>query len=186
MTRPEISDTSDTSDTTSSNLNKTHRISKSKSRYIVNERRGKVQVMLSQGLTETEIASQLIVNQSTISRDVNFIKKESQRSIQDIVRETFPFEFSKSILSLNHITKACWNIYNDKTSKWTTKDKLNALKLARDTERTKFEVLMHGPIDLLAQKLQEEVKEVADENQNSRKSYFMLPAIQRQNEEDLR
>jgi len=163
-----------------------HKIKKAKSRYIVNERRQKVQVMLSQGLNEADIASYLKVNQSTISRDVSFIRRECQRSIEDIAKKVFPFEFSKSILCLNQIMKAGWTIYNDTTSKWTNKDKLNALKLVRETERTKFEVLMHGPIDLLAQKLQEELKEIVDDNQNSRKSFFVLPAIQRQNDEDLR
>lgn len=183
MTTPEISDTSDTPSTT---LNKMHGKKKAKSRYIVNERRKKVRMMLSQGMNETEIASQLGVNQSTISRDVSFIEKECQLGIQDIAKKVFPFEFSKSISSLGQITKACWTIYNDTTSKWTNKDKLNALKLVRDTERTKFEVLMHGPIDLLAQKLQEEVKEIVETEQNSQKSFFMLPAIKSQTDEDLR
>ncbi len=186
MTTPKISDTSDTSDISSTNLNKMHRMNKAKSRYIVNERRKKVQMMLSQGMNETEIALQLNVNQSTVSRDISFIEKECQRDIQHIAKKVFPFEFSKSLLSLNQITKACWTIYNDTTSRWTSKDKLNALKLLRDTERTKIEVLMHGPMDLLAQKLQEEVKEIVETEQNSQKNFFMLPAIKSQSDDDLR
>ena len=53
-----------------------------------------------------------------------------------------------------------------------SKDKLNALKLLRDTERTKIEVLMHGPVDLLAQKLQEEVREIVEKEQNSQKIFL--------------
>ncbi len=47
-------------------------------RYEIEERRRKVASLLAQSMTETEIASQLGVDQSTISRDVKVLKELSQ------------------------------------------------------------------------------------------------------------
>ena len=121
MSIPKVSDTSYTSDASFADSNKLHGKNKPKSKYLVNERRKNVHLMLSQGMSESEIASKLHVNQSTISRDVTYIDKERQRGIQDIAKKVFPFEFSKSILCLDQITKACWTIYNDTTSRWLVK-----------------------------------------------------------------
>jgi IS30 family transposase len=48
-------------------------------RYIIMERRESVHILLSQNLTEIEIARKLNVDQSTISRDVRAIKKRITR-----------------------------------------------------------------------------------------------------------
>jgi IS30 family transposase len=48
------------------------------SRFKIEERRRKVASMLAQSMTETEIAEQLNVDQSTISRDVKALKLISQ------------------------------------------------------------------------------------------------------------
>ena len=155
-------------------------------RFVITERREKVHIMLSHGLNESEIAVQLSVGQSTISRDVNAIKKESQRTIKEISKKILPYEFGKSILSLNQIIKACWNIYEDKSNRWTNKDKLNALKLLKETERTRFELLMQGPVNLSVQQMQEQLKEIVESNETTQKSFSVLPSLKRPNDEDLR
>jgi len=167
-------------------VNKVHTNGKPNPRFIIMERREKVHMMLSQGLNETEIAVQLNVDQSTISRDVKTIKKESQRTIEEIAKKILPYEFGKSILSLNQIIKACWNIYEDKSNRWTNKDKLNALKLLKETERTRFELLMQGPVNLSVQQMQEQLKEIVESNETTQKSFFVLPSLKRPNDEDLR
>jgi IS30 family transposase len=42
--------------------------------------------MLAQSMTETEIAEQLNVNQSTISRDVKALKQMSERFVLDLAK----------------------------------------------------------------------------------------------------
>jgi IS30 family transposase len=46
--------------------------------FKIEERRRRVASMLAQSMTETEIAEQLNVDQSTISRDVKALKEMSQ------------------------------------------------------------------------------------------------------------
>jgi DNA-binding NarL/FixJ family response regulator len=49
--------------------------------FKIEERRRKVASMLAQSITETEIAQQLDVNQSTISGDVKALKEISQQFV---------------------------------------------------------------------------------------------------------
>lgn len=154
-------------------------------RFLIIERREKVYSMLSQGLNEVEIAKQLNVDQSTICRDVKTIKRESQKTIQVIVDDILPFEFGKSLLSLNHIIKDCWIIINDNTGKWSNKDKINAMKLVKDTEMTRFEILKNGPLNLEVVHLREQVEELKEEQDTSGIKGFMPPLLHN-NLEDLK
>jgi IS30 family transposase len=58
--------------------------------FKIGERRRRVASMLAQSMTETEIAEQLNVDQSTISRDIKALKEMSQQ---------FAFDLAKSDLA---------------------------------------------------------------------------------------
>ena len=49
------------------------------SKFLIEECRRKVASLIVQSMTETEIAKQLGVDQSTISRDIKVLKELSQR-----------------------------------------------------------------------------------------------------------
>lgn len=154
-------------------------------RFFIMERREKVYGMLSQGLNESEIAKQLSVGQSTICRDIKSIKKDSLNKIRVIVDDILPFEFGKSLLSLNHITKNCWMIIKDDSGKWTNKDKINAMKLVKDIEVSRFEILKNGPLNLEVIHLREQLEELKEDQDTSRIKGFM-PALLHNNLEDLK
>src|SRR4030095_5922460 len=101
-------------------------------------------MMLSQGLNETEIAKELNVGQSTVSRDLKSIKRQSQKKIESVIEDVLPYEYNKSIISVEQIIKECWKIYHDTSGKWTSKNKLDALKLIKETNTTRHEILMEG------------------------------------------
>lgn len=156
-------------------------------RFVILERQQKVFSMLSHGLTESEIARQLNVDQSTICRDIKRLRRNAQRSIEAIAKDIMPLELAKSIHSVNNIIKECWNIYQDNSGKWTNKDKLSAMKLVKDSERTRVEILIEGPMTLLVQQMGERLTKI-ENNENVQKNYFMLPAIEKANNDviDLR
>jgi hypothetical protein len=91
-------------------------------------------MLSSQGLNETKIATQLNVNQSTVSRDLKALKKLSQKSLVSIVEKELPYEYAKSLISLDYVINECWHIYRDEKGKWTNKNKIDALKMIRDTK----------------------------------------------------
>lgn len=128
------------------------------------------------------------VGQSTICRDLKSIKKESQKKIESIIDDVLPYEYRKCILSIVQIIKESWKIYNDTSGQWTNKNKLDALKLIKETNTTRHEILLQGPISLRAQQMEQKVKELVEEDEKPKHSYMNLglPAIKDQRNEDLR
>jgi hypothetical protein len=59
---------------------------------------------------------------------------------------------------MNLIINECWNIQKGKSDKWTNKEKLNALKLIKDAESTRFEILMGRPVTLKANQVCQKLK----------------------------
>jgi IS30 family transposase len=55
-------------------------------KYEIEERRRKVATLLAQPMTGTEIALELKVGQSTISRDIKVLKELSQRFVFDLAK----------------------------------------------------------------------------------------------------
>ncbi len=143
--------------------------------------------MISKGLSEKEIARILKVNQSTISRDIRAIKKKSQELIASSVKEVLPYEYSKSIRSMEQLIKKCWEIIDDQTANWTNKNKIDIMKLLKDAIRTKLEIVNQGPVNLRAEQLEREVKELVKEDEMPR-SFFTLgpPPTNPNSYEDLR
>ena len=136
------------------------------SKFIIIERREKVLVLLSQGLNETEISKQLNVGQSTVCRDIRVIKKQSKDIIQSVLKDILPFEFGRCLISVEQLIREGWIIYHDKSGKWTNKDKINALKIIKESIRTKFEILLEGPAVLRLQDLKERIDELSQKIEN--------------------
>ncbi len=67
------------------------------SRFKIEERRRQVASMLVQSMTETEIAEQLNVDQSTISRDVAALKELSQQFVFDLAKSDLAYYYKQSI-----------------------------------------------------------------------------------------
>ena len=155
-------------------------------RFAIIERRKKVHELVSQGLNEIEIAKSLNVVQSTVSRDLKSIKKESMRKIESILIDTLPYEYSKAVLSMEQIAKKCWKIIDDESSQWTNKNKLDAMKLLKEVTATKFEILNQGPVNLRAQQLQQQMKELLEEDEMPRSFFTLGPPPKPNSYEDLR
>jgi IS30 family transposase len=62
---------------------KIHNINCPAHKFKIEERRRKVASLLAQSMTETEIAQELNVDQSTISRDVKVLKQLSEQFVYD-------------------------------------------------------------------------------------------------------
>lgn len=148
------------------------------------ERRQSVLCLLAQGQSESEIATELKVGQSTISRDVNALNKESLNIIKTVEKDYYPLEFRNIINSIMQVSKKAWDIINDETEKWTNKDKINAMKLVIDASRTKFEILQNGPLNLTVNQMREKLEKL--EEQQEIPTNFMPPILGPDNLENLR
>jgi DNA-binding NarL/FixJ family response regulator len=74
-----------------------HRLSKCmhNNNFNIEERRRQVASMLAQSMTETEIAEQLDVDQSTISRDVKVLKKKCHNNFFDLAKSDLAYYYKQ-------------------------------------------------------------------------------------------
>ena len=112
------------------------------------DRLTKVLTLQSKGYSQSEIARQLNVNQSTISRDIAELKKKARSSLDLYVKEEIPNEFQFYITGLNQIIKNLWEIIEDKqNSKISIKDRTYVLSLLMQCYSRRIEMLIGGPGD---------------------------------------
>ena len=85
----------------------------------------KVISLYSKDLNQEEIAQELYIDQSTVSRDLQYIKHEARIKIEKYLREDILFEYLRYMAGSNEITRHLWEIVQDNDT--TTREKTNAL-----------------------------------------------------------
>lgn len=99
--------------------------------------------MYSKGLNQEEIAHELHVDQSTISRDLHFIKLEARKQVEKYLREDILFEYLRYMAGSNEITRKLWEIVKNGNS--TIKEKINALAQLMQSYNSRLQTLTSGP-----------------------------------------
>jgi len=121
----------------------------------IDERRQKLWALLTKGMKGYEIARELNVDDSTISRDIKHLTAQSQNYLNDLARSTLPFMYQTSIEGIRSILKECWNIYQSDDSKINWFQRLSALKLAKECNESIFNLMDAGPSIMCLKQLQE-------------------------------
>jgi IS30 family transposase len=111
---------------------------------MVEWRRNKVQELLVQGHSQWDIADNLKVDQSTISRDIEYVRQQSRQKIRKYIDETLPEEYEKSLVGINSILKEAWNISNNTEA--NKREKIHALSLAKECYSMKLELLTNATV----------------------------------------
>ena len=127
-------------DSVSSNTNKFQNVS------VLNiekeNRLSRIISLYSKGLTQTEMASELGVDQSTVSRDLQFIKQEAKKRIEKYLNEDILFEYLRYMAGSNEVTRHLWELVQNEEN---AKDKMNALSLLMQCYNKRLEMLIGGP-----------------------------------------
>jgi IS30 family transposase len=124
----------------------------------IKARRNQVASLLSKSFSETEIAQQLGVDQSTISRDIKVLKESAQQFVYDLAKSDLAYYYKQSIDGIEEAKKESWKIYNDQTV--PMREKLLALKIIMQADETRFKLLSEGPAVLAMKHLQERVSQI--------------------------
>jgi hypothetical protein len=100
-----------------------------------------------------DIAKELNVDPTTISRDTAYLVAQSQSYLHDLAKETLPFMYQTSIEGIRDVIKESWNIYQstDKSINWY--HKLAALKLIKESNEGIFNLLDKVPSVLFLKQL---------------------------------
>jgi Trp operon repressor len=131
----------------------------------IEERRKKVASLLAQSMTESEIAQELKVDQSTISRDIKALKELSQQFVYDLAKSDLAYYYKQSIDGIEVAKREAWKIYHhNNNNEVSVKDKLSALKLIVESNEAKFKLLSEGPSILAVKSLEERLNKIEIES----------------------
>lgn len=128
----------------------------------IKERREDVLVLLTKGMKGYEIARELGVDASTVSRDIQYLIGQSQGYL--LAKETLPFMYQTSKEGIRNVLKECWSIYTldnhnyDKSLTWF--HKLAALRLAKECNEALFRLTAEGPSIMYVKLLEERLERI--------------------------
>jgi hypothetical protein len=114
---------------------------------------------LAQSMTESEIAQELKVDQSTIS-NVKALKELSQQFIYDLAKSDLAYYYKQSIDGIEEAKREAWRIYHDDNNQVSVKEKISALKLIVESNELRFKLLSEGPSILAVKSLEERLNEI--------------------------
>lgn len=124
------------------------------------ERREKVMILLTKGLKGYQIANELNVDSSTVSRDIQYLSEESNNNLNSLVKETLPFLYQTSMEGIRNVLIECWNIYQSDDASLSYLHKLNSLKLAKECNESLFKLVAEGPCLVYLKELEERLEKV--------------------------
>jgi DNA-binding transcriptional ArsR family regulator len=128
--------------------------------FKIEERRRRVASLLAQSMTESEIAQQLNVDQSTISRDVKALKELSQQFVYELAKSDLAYYYKQSIHGIEEAKREAWRIYHNNDNQVSVKEKLSALKLIVESNEARFKLLSEGPSILVVKSLEERLNKI--------------------------
>lgn len=129
-----------------------------KNNFEIKERRKQVASLLSRSYNETEIAQQLGVDQSTISRYIKVLKSESQQFVYDLAKSDLAYYYKQSIDGIEEAKKEGWRIFNSPFV--PVREKLLALKIIMQADETRFKLLSEGPAVLAMKSLEDRLNRI--------------------------
>ena len=128
-------------------------------KYEIEERRRKVASLLAQSMTETEIAQELEVDQSTVSRDIKVLKELSQQFVYDLAKSDLAYYYKQCIDGIEEVRRKGWDIFK-KYNNLVPRDKLLALKVIRECNESKFALFKEGPSIMNVKSLEERLETI--------------------------
>ncbi|HEY9387416.1 MAG TPA: HTH domain-containing protein, partial [Nitrososphaeraceae archaeon] len=133
----------------------------------IEERRRNITSLLAQSISESEIAEKLGVDQSTISRDIKALKEMSQRFVFDLAKSDLAYYYKQCIDGIEEVKRKAWEAYrsDDSSSSLKLKDKLLALKLAKECDEAKFALFKDGPSVMNLKALEERLNKIESDRQ---------------------
>ncbi|MEM2140148.1 MAG: HTH domain-containing protein [Nitrososphaera sp.] len=106
----------------------------------IETRRAKVMALHSKGITQDEMAKELGVDQATVSRDLQEMRKQSKKVVEQQVTDEALFEFSRWMAGLDQMTRVAWKMAENENS--SAIEKLRSLEFLRDCYNARLRMLI--------------------------------------------
>jgi hypothetical protein len=106
-------------------------------------RRSKVLELASQGYNQSEISRILKISQSTINRDISYLRQKAKENIRKYIDERLPEEYEKCLVGITAILKEAWSTSQQAEDK---REKIQALSLAKECYSMKLDLLTNATV----------------------------------------
>ena len=107
---------------------------------MVDWRRNKVQQLLVRGYSQWDVAEELQIDQSTVSRDIQYLRQNAQENLQKHIQQKLPEEYQRCLTGMNQVLKLSWQIANsDRQNGQEHNDNSNTITMI--DERTRLQAL---------------------------------------------
>jgi IS30 family transposase len=108
---------------------------------MVDWRRNKVQQLLVRGYSQWDVAEELQIDQSTVSRDIQYLRHQAQQNLQKHIQQKLPEEYHRCLTGMNQVLKLSWQIANNtpKQNDQDHNDNINTITTGND--RTRLQAL---------------------------------------------
>jgi hypothetical protein len=100
--------------------------------------------LLVRGNTQWEIAESLEVSQSTISRDIQWIRSVAKKELKDTLEKKLPEEYHKYLVGINEVLRQAWDIALSGNA--VEKTRLEALQFVIECSKHKMNVILNPPL----------------------------------------
>jgi hypothetical protein len=105
-------------------------------------RRNKVQQLLVRGYSQWDVAEELQIDQSTVSRDVQYLRQNAQANLQKNIQQKHPEEYQCCLTGMNQVLKLSWQIANNNTPKQNGQDHNDNINtITTGDDRTRLQAL---------------------------------------------
>ena len=106
-------------------------------------RRNKVLELASKGNNQSDISKILQISQSTVNRDLSYIRRQAKDKIKEYIDQKLPHEYEKCLVGLTSILKEAWNTATNTEDK---REKIQALSLAKECYGMKLDLLTNATV----------------------------------------
>jgi hypothetical protein len=108
---------------------------------MVDWRRNIVQQLLVRGYSQWDVAEELQIDQSTVSRDIQYLRQNAQANLQKHIQQKLPEEYQRCLTGMNQVLKLSWHIANN-TSKQNGQDHNDNINtISTGDDRTRLQAL---------------------------------------------
>ena len=146
-------------------LNSNNKQQHNKQKNMVEWRREKVLLLVSQGFSQRDIADKIKVSVGTVNKDLSYLREQAKENIKKYVDEKIPEEYEKCLTGLNSILRESWSISDKAIDK---REKIEALKLARDCYSMRLDLLTNSSVINDSMRFIEKSKEsISNKNDNN-------------------
>jgi hypothetical protein len=92
-------------------------------------------------LSEDIVNGSLQIDQSTVSRDIQYLRQKAQENLHKHIQQKLPEEYQRCLTGMNQVLKLSWQITNNNTKQSGQEYNENSNTITTGDDRTRLQAL---------------------------------------------